>query len=351
MTSFLFVAGSTRCAAHEDEAATWGRDVIRIAMEALSPGDVIVTSAARGPETWAVEAAKARGVVRTVLHLHSGDRHDNERFSKHWWSGWKDTNDWSFTTQRERHKYRNDTMVAYAEAARSAAHAVNFLVVTRDKYDFDIEYASDLVLKASSSGFLVSEAEYASRQLRPDIVWIDTETGGFGIDKNPLLEIGAVRSDYTGCKLIDTFETRLAVPQGMYVDARAALVCSYNPFKWATAPPEPEAVKKFVDWLPKRFIFGGYNHYITVRQRLPMPGWIDALDLMPKVKEYQRYTDKMPNAKLESACDYFGIYNEVRHKALIDAERTRLLYLKMTGKTPQGSILPQTANSGAMVVP
>jgi DNA polymerase III epsilon subunit-like protein len=185
---------------------------------------------------------------------------------------------------------------------------------------------------------------------RPDIVWIDLETGGTSPKQHPILEIAAVHSDPSSLGVLRVFETKIAVPQGFSVDARAAEVNGYNPIQWRGAPSVTEALTAFRAWLPEAFTAAGYNfsfdrrfleHWFT-RHEIQMPGWRGQdIDPMPTVRATLKKQGFMDNARLDSACHYYGIYNDVRHRALADAERARLVYLALLGKTATNSIFDQ----------
>lgn len=350
MASFLFVAGSSNL--HSDAEKRWSHEVLRAAMSAMKAGDSVVAGSADGPDRWAAEVARGRGISTTVLELHSANRYDDGRLTRVWYADWKDWNDWAFTTQQQRHGYKNDTLIAYAQAARRAGHHANFLTLLRSantRLDWGFDVVSDLVLKASAGGFLVSEKVYVEQPAGLDIVWIDLETGGLSETQNPILEIGAVWTDSSGRKVRGTFDTKVAVPQGFWVHQEAAEVCGYHPAKWLGAPKDTEAILQFSKWLPHRYMHGGYNcpfdqrfldHNIARLGILPV-GRAGTIDVIRSVKQLKKI-GRIQSASLDSACSHFGISSDVHHRALADAERARLVYLKMLGLTPESSVLPTT---------
>lgn len=304
---------------------------------------VVMAGGAIGPDAWAAEHARSRH-HDTVEYKLDGYR---------WLNGVK-KEPWINTASAliEYPLQRNVSMVAAAERAAKAGWNVGVLALYAP---WSTTHGTAYTAKhAKAAGFEVSERIYeaTARSESSDVVWIDTETGGFSHENDPLIEIGAVWSDPTSRKIISTFEAKLAVPRGMSVHPRAAMVNGYTPELWRDAKPAKEVLAEFAEWLPNKFFAGAYNAPFDKRflqhnfmlHTASVPGWHPKWhDPRPVVEAVLKKTGRVKSASLKDACEHFGIRNDVRHRALADAERARLVFLGLLDKADAGSFFDRSA--------
>lgn len=336
----LLVTGSRSLAA-DAGSKFWADGKVDLAVRSLSRGDVVLAGGAPGPDTWAVEHAKAAGVRRIELRL-DGQRYENGIAVGPW------TQEIPALRNREWPLVRNKALVACAAKARDAGWSVEVLALKDPRSP--TQGTMHTVVAAEAERLFVTVHTYvpANRQ-QTRVVWIDTETGGSNHNFHPVIEIGAVMTDSSSRRIISRFETKLDVPIGMLVNPEAAAINGYTPELWRGAPSNYKGMQMFLEWLPDDvFIAAGYNHafdrrFIRVaceRHKLPQPKWHPekTIDPMYKLKSMLAKTSRVPNAKLDTICEHFGIENSVRHRALADAERARLVYLKLVGLEPESTI-------------
>jgi DNA polymerase III epsilon subunit-like protein len=337
MRKLVLVTGSRAFDGHTSTPIVQER--IRWIVHSLDPtSDVVLNGGDVGPDRWSSEKAKAYGVKRVELHA-NGQRYENDRHVGSW------------TNAPRQELDRNFALVESAARAKEAGWDVSvhgFVAPWSETNGtrHTLELARKRGLRVEER--TVEQPETANiAVVRPDVVWIDIETGGISPKQHPIIEIAAVHSDPSSMGVIRTFETKVAVPQGFFVEAQAANVNGYNPLSWRGAPSITEALTSFHAWLPSKFIPGGYNfnfdrrfleHWFQ-RENVPMPGWhAQEIDPLPTARSTLKKQGYIDSAKLDVLCYYFGIYNEVRHRALADAERARLVYLAFLGKTPTNSV-------------
>lgn len=329
----LLVSGSPELE-WRDDAKRWGQKVIRDRMDGMCEWDILLTSDEKGPNEWALHEAQSKGVQRVSLQL-TGSRYDNGAFKE----PWHDLGDYSMCGDSVKHELWSAATVKILTSAMVKEWDVSVLTLAmptskhaatgrlRNALPFDV-LIHDEVFDASEFG-------------PPEIVWIDLETGGTSYQQNPILEIGAIRTCDNGKTVISTFETKLSVPPELFIYPEAALVCGYKHDLWLDAPDTKVAMMNFLDWLPNReWVPAGYNanfdqrflDYHIKRLGLPLPKWMldKTIDPLKKVLKLKKGTD-MVNAKLDTACERWGIPNDVTHRALPDAERCRLLYWAIMG--------------------
>lgn len=347
MTRLLVVSVAPGLAA-TDPAKSWVRDELRGRLVGLARNDVIV---AGDEDTWAIEAtgAKDRGIVHVELTVR-GTRIENGVVA----ADWCPADEIDFTPPEHRGKRRNETFLEYAGRARAAGWDAGLLVIRGP--DLPHGLGDHLVLSNTMGpGLQVHEATFEPPPPPGllDVVWIDLETGGTSQFKNPIIEIGAVRSDYSCRKVISHYEAKLAIPPGMWVETEAAVINGYTRALWQNAAEASVVLAEFAAWLPAKFIPAGYNLkgfdrrflvYNFEKYGIKEPGWrFDKLiDPMPRIKSLKKHHGDMENARLTTACEHFGISNDITHRALADAERSRLLYLKILDKEPESSIFQTT---------
>jgi DNA polymerase III subunit epsilon len=322
---------------------TWVQGELRRRVAAMAKNDAIMV----GEESdWAVQdiGAADSGVTRVVLSL-LGTRMDNGRVVKDWCPA----AEIDFTPPDQREQRRSEAMLEAGRRARSAGWDVGILVMrVADQRHEAADYLALTNTMAGVGALPIDEAAYRLEVAQPDVVWIDLETGGTAEHKNPIIEIGAVRATSSSRRVIDKFEIKLAVPRNMIVERDARIVNGYSEIQWQDAIEQSAGLADFLRWLPDRFVAGGYNFpfdkrfliYSFAKYGLSPPGWIERLtiDPMQHLKNNKAMYPTLVNAKLDTVCEHFGITNSIRHRALADAERTRLVYLRLMRKEPENSI-------------
>lgn len=177
-----------------------------------------------------------------------------------------------------------------------------------------------------------------------DMVFTDLETTGLSPKDHHVIQIGSVHCDPYGRVVRREFEIKLHMPPGFVPDPYAIEINGYTPERWLNALLPDEGMKRWLAWLPPKFIHANQfatfdrNHLTAMldRYQLASPGWWPKkVDVCTK-KMAHRYlfkTGKIPNAKLETICSHYGIPNENAHDALVDARRSRLAFVAMSNDT------------------
>ena len=155
------------------------------------------------------------------------------------------------------------------------------------------------------------------------IVAIDVETTGISPEKERIIEIGAFRPE-TG----EVFRT--LINPGRPLPERITELTGITDEMLAGAPKEAEAVNAWLEFMGEDTILLGHNigfdHSFLVqairRCGLPEPQFygIDTLKLSRVL------CPELPNKKLETMVEYFGLTNERAHRAFEDAKVTVELY-------------------------
>ncbi len=338
MKRLLLVTGS-RVLDNSDTPREWGKQVLRNAISRLDSGDVILSGGARGPDTWAVEEAARRGVRRVELKL-NGVRYENGEPTKLWCR--------EDPKKKDPSKFpleRNEALIDTALAAMKAGWQARVLALVSSASS--THGTAFTVSLAEAKGLTVTQRTFEREiDTRPDVVWLDIETGGRSHELHPILEIGAIRVDPSHKIVRDRFEMKIS-PAGKRVEPDAAAVNGYSETLWLGAALPHVAFHAFLNWLPSSFIVGGFNVSFDIRflkhhfnlHSVPEPGWRpNPLDPMHIAKNSLRRTGRVPNVKLDTLCDYFGIPNDVSHRALADADRARLVYHALLGHEAQSSV-------------
>jgi len=166
------------------------------------------------------------------------------------------------------------------------------------------------------------------------IIAIDVETTGISPEKERMIEIGALRPE-TG----EIFKT--LINPGRPLPERITELTGITDEMLLGAPEEAEAIADLMGFLQDDIILLGHNisfdHSFLVqairRCRFPEPQFlgIDTLKLSRVL------CPELPNKKLETMVEHFGLTNERAHRAFEDARVTVELYrcLKAMNKEPE----------------
>ncbi len=189
--------------------------------------------------------------------------------------------------------------------------------------------------------------------------FFDCETGGLSPFVADMVQVACVVTDPSGVNIIDQYEAKV-IPKKP-VDAKAASINGYNAEKWAAEGAVELDVALFrmlsmarnstfvahnvaFDWgffelaLAKRNQRwpGDYHRICTVALSLPL-----------------LQAGKVPNQKLTTLSEYFGVKHDAAHDAMSDVEACRGVYVKlMEVYEPLFAKLPEsTSTSPAEIVP
>lgn len=166
------------------------------------------------------------------------------------------------------------------------------------------------------------------------IIAIDVETTGISPEKERLIEIGAFRPE-TG----EIFRT-LIYP-GRPLPERITELTGITDEMLTDAPEEPEAIAALLEWLGDDTVLLGHNisfdHSFLV-QAIRRCGYAEPQFLgIDTLKLSRVLCPDLPNKKLETMVEYFGLTNERAHRAFEDARVTVEVYrcLKAMNREPE----------------
>lgn len=155
------------------------------------------------------------------------------------------------------------------------------------------------------------------------IIAIDVETTGISPEKERIIEIGAFRPE-TG----EVFRT--LIQPGRPLPEKITELTGITDAMLTDAPEEPEAIKAWLDFMGEDTVLLGHNisfdHSFLVqairRCGFPEPQFlgIDTLKLSRVL------CPELPNKKLETMVEHFGLTNERAHRAFEDARVTVEVY-------------------------
>ena len=166
------------------------------------------------------------------------------------------------------------------------------------------------------------------------IIAIDVETTGISPEKERIIEIGAFRPE-TG----EVFKT-LIYP-GRPLPEHITELTGITDEMLVGAPEETEAIKEWLDFMGEDVVLLGHNisfdHSFLV-QAIRRCGYEEPQFLgIDTLKISRVLCPELPNKKLETMVNHFGLTNERAHRAFEDARVTAELYrcLKSMNKEPE----------------
>jgi DNA polymerase III epsilon subunit-like protein len=348
MKEILLVVGAA--ALKEPRVEPWVRAEVRKRLQDSTVRAVLTGGTTA--ERWAATEAQDAGRASTELRFDAG-RYENSKRVGNWLEPFAALN----LDGRGWFNACDEVLVSMAKKAIAAGWKVKPLILHAE-WSKEIFSDRELAFNAFDEELrlprLDDGEEVYSVPPQPDVVWFDLETGGMSDKNYPIIEIGAVRTDPSHRHVIGTFETKLAVPAGMLVEYEAAQINGYTDDLWRDAPEASVALKSFLKWLPPSFVPAGYSVSFDMRflrtafsrYALPTPGWSDTtIDPLYTIRRTLKKRNLVENSQLATACEYYKIYNDTKHRALADAERARLVYLKLMGHEAESSIFPNKGNA------
>ena len=155
------------------------------------------------------------------------------------------------------------------------------------------------------------------------IIAIDVETTGISPEKERLIEIGAFRPE-TG----EIFRT--LINPGRPLPERITELTGITDEMLVGASEEPDAIAAWLDWMGEDTILLGHNisfdHSFLV-QAIRRCGYTEPQFYgIDTLKLSRVLCPELPNKKLETMVEHFGLTNERAHRAFEDARVTVELY-------------------------
>jgi len=155
------------------------------------------------------------------------------------------------------------------------------------------------------------------------IIAIDVETTGISPEKERLIEIGAFRPE-TG----EIFRT--LINPGRPLPERITELTGITDEMLMDAPEETEAIAALLEWLGEDTILLGHNisfdHSFLV-QAIRRCGYTEPQFYgIDTLKLSRVLCPELPNKKLETMVEHFGLTNERAHRAFEDARVTVEVY-------------------------
>ena len=155
------------------------------------------------------------------------------------------------------------------------------------------------------------------------IIAIDVETTGISPEKERIIEIGAFRPE-TG----EVFKT--LINPGRPLPERITELTGITDEMLVDAPEESEAIKAWLEFMEEDTILLGHNisfDYSFLVQAIRRCGYAEPQFLgIDTLKLSRVLCPELPNKKLETMVEHFGLTNERAHRAFEDARVTVELY-------------------------
>jgi len=164
-----------------------------------------------------------------------------------------------------------------------------------------------------------------------DIVFVDVETTGLDPDKDSVIQVGVVRTDYTGTQV--KARMCLKVKPSTPVHPRAAAVNGYTPEGWADAV-EPAAAALHLAAISQGAEFAGHCVWFDVRfcenllkkNGVRVPWGRRNIDTQTLVHLMRAQNPAMNGTNLQAALEELGGQRDAVHDAAEDAEWSRRVY-------------------------
>ena len=161
-------------------------------------------------------------------------------------------------------------------------------------------------------------------------VVLDTETTGLDVDKDRVVEFGAVKIENGNVVEKDSF-SQLVSP-GVPISDQSKQIHGLSDHDVAGAPAFPEAMQSFISKMNPTLVLGyslGFDMGV-LRAEHERHGiiWVPprTLDVAHIVRVL---SPVLPNYSLEVVCGWLGVSMEGRHRAMADAKGTAEAFLKM----------------------
>jgi len=176
-----------------------------------------------------------------------------------------------------------------------------------------------------------------------NLAFIDTETTGFDLEKNEIIEIGCVLAKQVGrsgkgpsVEVIGEFEYKIKPTRIETADPESLLINGYNEADWLFAVDLKKVLEDLAPKVKDAIMVGhnvAFDHAFLEKafEDTGVPNTMHYHKLDTISLAYARlYNDlSVEKFSLRSLCEYFGIENKKAHTALSDARATFELYKKL----------------------
>ncbi len=359
--TLLVIAGSSILSA-TPESAAWAKQIIDRSIASIGPRDLVfsgdnsagVVPNIESPDVWIRNAAleQKRRIVEFRLDgfRYFGGVKTAER--------WHDPFSNNLTAELERFElFRNDKLIEACSKAFEEGWDIRavFLLAKEAKNRFVSVWPVRYLLQRIESIGADCEQHWLGDSAEPEIsegpqvvsseeipiVWVDLETGGRNAWTNAITEVGCVLTGASGERIVDTFERKVMPHHSTYVEAEAARITGFSMAGWraAGAISERDMLIQLIEWLPKRFVWGGYNAHFdrrflqaaAARHGLVLPAWIEnkSYDPLVRARAVLGKSNLVDNCQLGTVCKFYGIVTRRLHSALSDAESAWQIWLKL----------------------
>jgi DNA polymerase III epsilon subunit-like protein len=359
MKHMLVVAGS-RALADDYEASNWSRAHIFDAVEKLGQGDLVLVAGGGRAATIARGAAMDLGIT-LVEFRPDGSRWDKGHYKGKRWHTGTDSLEGSLGALT-----RNTAVARAVRTARMDRWTASALIL-------EIPWSSgdelrDLVrrlegccdpLKRESWDAPPSDAAihraHEAGSIGKELVFLDTETGGFNEKTDALIEVAFSRTDSKGETILESWDTKIAVEKGFQITPRAAMVNGYKPNLWAGAPSMREVLIELTRKLPHSFQLVGHGialdqRFLTAafkRHQIPLPGWTPRpIDTNVFARRVLLKCGAVLDTRLVTICDYYGIDRRGAHSAGVDVACTIEVFRRLMRGDRQWAVSEQTTFPG-----
>lgn len=170
--------------------------------------------------------------------------------------------------------------------------------------------------------------------MKSNLLFFDCETGGLDPSTSDIIEVGAILTDPTGRTVHKEYSAK--VLPNKRVAPEAAAVNGYDAKVWLEQAVNIDVAMHNILEMARNAIIVAHNtpfDWSFLMAALGVRRWtgryykVDTMALaMPLL-----LADRVPNLKLDSVAQYFGIVNEKAHSALGDVRVCREIYLKLMG--------------------
>ncbi|KAA6231795.1 3'-5' exonuclease [Chlorobium phaeovibrioides] len=180
------------------------------------------------------------------------------------------------------------------------------------------------------------------------VLWFDLETTGIDPERNGIIQFAGL-AEIDGA-VVESFEIKMQPHEGAQIDDEALEVTGFTREAIRTFTPHAEAYRQIDDFLARhvsrfdrndKFYPAGYNvrfdleflsrmfkrfdqyglgSFTNWRMLDPQP-ILNLMDYMGRIS--------LPNHRLQTACDHFGVKLENAHDALADITATRALMQRL----------------------
>lgn len=169
------------------------------------------------------------------------------------------------------------------------------------------------------------------------LIFLDLETTGLEVQKQEILEIGALKVEQKKpFRVLGEINLKVKPKNIQKADKEALKIVGYSQEAWKDGVSLREALQ-VLDKFSQDGVLVGYNvnfdwamldkaYFSQGRQD---PFYYHRLDVMPMAYLKLSGKRKLKRFSLGEICQYFGIKEENKHQALDDARRTYLVFKKL----------------------